>query len=154
MDFENIFALVGKITSIHTVLSIAARMDLEVELLNVQTTFLYGDLVEEIYMQHLEGFVEKGKVNLVCRLKKILYGLKQKPRQGYQKFESFMVDHGFHKMQADQCVFVKKYKGGDFLILLLYVDNMLIVGQDLKKIGSLKKALGKSFVIKDIGPTK
>ena len=64
-----------------------------------------------------------------------------------------MVEHDFHKTQADGCVFVKRYDGGDFLILLLYVDNMLIVGQDLKKIGSLKKALGKSFLIKDIGPT-
>ena len=47
-----------------------------------------------------------------------------------------MVDHGFNKMKADHCVFVKKYDGGDFLILLLYVDDMLIVEQDLRKIRS------------------
>ena len=51
-------------------------------------------------------------------------------------------------------MFVKRYNEGDFLILLLYVDDMLIVGQDTRKIGSLKKALGKSFAMKDLGPAK
>ena len=90
-------------------------------------------------MQQHEGFEEKEKENLVCQLRKSLYGLKQDPRQWYKRFESFMVDHGFHKTQADHCVFVKKYDGGDFLILLLYVDDMLIVRQDIKKIASLKR---------------
>ena len=54
-------------------------MDLEVEQLNVKTTFLHGDLEEEIYMQQPEGFEERGKEHLVCRLKKSLYGLKQAP---------------------------------------------------------------------------
>ena len=65
-----------------------------------------------------------------------------------------MADHGFNKTQADHCVFVKKYDGGDFLILMLYVDDMLIVGQDPKKFGSLKRALSKSFAMKDMGPAK
>ena len=60
-----------------------------------------------------------------------------------------MVDHGFNKTKADHCVFVKKYDGGDILILLLYIDDMLIVEQNVKKIGSLKQALNKSFTMKD-----
>ena len=83
-----------------------------------------------------------------------MYGLKQAPRQLYKKFESFMLEHGFHKTQADYCVFVKRYDEGDFLILLLYVDDMLVVGQNAKKIASLKKALSKSFAMKDLGPAK
>ena len=132
---------VVKMTSIRTVLSIAANMNLEVEQLDVKTTFLQGDLEEEIYMQQPEGFVERGKEHLVCRLKKSLYGLKQVPRQWYRKFDSFMTDQGYHKMQADHCVFVKKFQGDDFLILLLYVDDMLIVGRDQAKIRMLKKTL-------------
>ena len=92
----------------------------------MKTTFLHGDLEEEIYMQQLEGFMKRGKEHLVCRLKKSLYGL--------TKFDSFMTDQGYHKTQADHCVFVKKFEGGDFLILLLYVDDMLIIGRDLAKI--------------------
>ena len=111
-------------------LSIAANMDLEVEQLDVKTVFLHGDLEEEIYMHQPEGFMEKGKENLVCRLRKSLYGLKQAPRQWYRKFESFMTDNGYHKTQADHFVFVKKFEGGDCLILLLYVDDMLIVRRD------------------------
>ena len=65
-----------------------------------------------------------------------------------------MVEHDFHKTQADGCVFVKRYDGGNFLILLLYIDDMLIVGWDPKKIGSLKKAVSKSFAMKDMGPTQ
>ena len=66
-------------TSIRTVLSIATSMDLEVEQLDVKTTFLHGDLEEDIYMQQLEGFLNKGKEHLVYRLKKSLYGLKPTP---------------------------------------------------------------------------
>ena len=82
-------------TSIRMVLSIAANMNLEVEQLDVKTTFLHGDLEEEIYRQQPEGFVKRGKEHLVCRLKKILYGLKQAPRQWYRKFDSFMTDQGY-----------------------------------------------------------
>ena len=109
VNFDEIFALVVKMTSIRTVLSIIASMDLEIEQLDVKTTFLHGELDEEIYMQQPEGFVEKGKENLVCWLNKSLYGLKQAPCQWYKKFESFMLEHGFHKTQADHCMFVKRY---------------------------------------------
>ena len=63
-----------------------------------------------------------------------------------------MTDQGYHKTQADHCVFVKKFEGGDFLILLLYVDDMLIVGRDQAKIQMLKKALNRTFAMKDLGP--
>ena len=62
-----------------------------------------------------------------------------------------MLEHKFHKAQADHCVFVKRYDEGDFLILLLYVDDMLVVGQDTKNIVSLKKELRKYFSMKDVG---
>ena len=98
VDFDEIFSPIVKMTSIRTMLSIAANMDLEVEQLDVKTAFLHGDLEEEIYMHQMEGFVEKGEEkNLVYRLRKSLYGLKQAPQQWYRKFESFMTDNGYHK---------------------------------------------------------
>ena len=75
----------------------------------------------------------------MCRLKKSLYGLKQAPRQWYKKFDSFMVEHEYDRTASDHCVFVKKFSNGEFIILLLYVDNMLIVGRDTGKIDKLKK---------------
>ncbi|GKV10025.1 hypothetical protein SLEP1_g21450 [Rubroshorea leprosula] len=122
--------------------------------LDVKTAFLHGDLEEEIYMKQPEGFEVQGKKNLVCKLKKSLYGLKQAPRQWYCKFDSFMGEHKFTRTESDHCVYVKRYPDGDFLILLLYVDDMLIVGHDTKKIAALKIDLSKSFSMKDLGPAK
>ena len=65
-----------------------------------------------------------------------------------------MIDNGYHKMRPDHWVFVKKFDGGDFLILLLYVDDMLIVGRDHTKIRVLKNGLSRSFSMKDMGPAK
>ena len=79
-------------------------------------------------MEQPEGFSVKGKGKPVCKLKKSLYGQKQAQRQWYKKFDSFMENHGFSKIKCDHCVFVKKFSDNDFIILLLYVDDMLIVG--------------------------
>ena len=141
-----------KIPSIRVVLSIAARLNLEIEQMDVKTAFLHGDLKEEIYMEQPEGFKIKGKENLVYRLKKGLYGLKQAPRQWYKKFESFMIDQGYTRTATDHCVFIKRFISGEFIILLLYVDDMLIIGRDAKQINELKIALSKSFSMKDLGP--
>ena len=88
VDFGEIFSLVSKLTSIRVLMSLTATFDLEIGKLDVKTTFLHGDLEEEIYMKQSEGFTMKGKEELVCRLKKSLYGLKQSPRMWYQKFDS------------------------------------------------------------------
>ena len=92
IDFGDIFSLVAKVTSIRLLLSVAAAFDFEVEQLDVKTTFLHGDLEEEIYMKQPEGFAVKGKKELVCKLKKSLYGLKQSPRMWYQKFDTLYGD--------------------------------------------------------------
>jgi hypothetical protein len=81
IDYNEIFAPVVKHNTIRSVLSIVASEDLYLEQLDVKTAFLHGDLVEEIYMHQPEGFSERGKENMVCRLKKSLYSLKQAPRQ-------------------------------------------------------------------------
>ena len=65
-----------------------------------------------------------------------------------------MTDNRYHKTKADQCVVVKKFEGGDFLILLLYMDDMLIVGRDHMKIRVLKKAFNRLFSMKDMGLAK
>ena len=79
IDFGDIFSPVAKVTSIRLLLSVAAAFDFEVEQMDVKTTFLHGDLEEEIYMKQPEGFAVKGKKEIVCKLKKSLYGLKQSP---------------------------------------------------------------------------
>ena len=69
-----------------------------------------------------------------------------------QEVCSFMVEHGYDRTASNHCVFVKKFSDREVIILLLYVDDMLIVGRDTGKIDKLKKELCKSFEIKNLGP--
>ncbi|KAK9134561.1 hypothetical protein Syun_013891 [Stephania yunnanensis] len=141
-------------SSIRVILGLTASLDLELEQLDVKTAFLHGDLEEEIYMDQPEGFEVTGKTHLVCKLKKSLYGLKQAPRQWYKKFDSFMMGQEYTRTDADHCVYFKKFSDGKLVILLLYVDDMLIVGHDVSLIGNLKKELSSSFDMKDLGRPK
>jgi len=104
---------------------------LYLEQLDVKTTFLHGDLEEEIYMQQPQGYEVKGKEKLVCKLKKSLYGLKQAPRQWYLKFDRFMYEQGYTRCHSDHCVYLKRQNDGSYIILLLYVDDMLVVGYSM-----------------------
>ena len=76
IDFDEIFSLVVRLTTIRIVLVIMAVMDLELKQIDIKMAFLYSDLEQEMYMTQPEGFIEKGKEELVCRLNKSLYGLK------------------------------------------------------------------------------
>ncbi|CAH9131081.1 unnamed protein product [Cuscuta epithymum] len=154
IDFDEIFSPVVKMMSIRVVLGLVVSLNLELEQMDVKTAFLHGDLKEEIYMEQPEGFQVPKKEHLVCRLKKSLYGLKQAPRQWYKKFDSFMVKHQYRRTVADHCLYLKKFPDGKFIILLLYVDDMLIVGQDVSLINNLKQDLSKFFYMKDLGPAQ
>ncbi|KAE8697282.1 omega-6 fatty acid desaturase, endoplasmic reticulum isozyme 1 [Hibiscus syriacus] len=109
-------------------LVVKAAENLHLEQLDVKTAFLHGDLEEEIYMRQPEGFIEADKKNLVCRLKKSL-------------------------CQADHCCYIKRFNNS-FIILLLYVDDMLVAGSDIQEIINLKQKLSKQFAMKDLGAAK
>ncbi len=118
IDFNDVFSPVVKHSSIRTLLSIVAMHDYELEQMDVKTAFLHGELEEDIYMEQPEGFVVPGKENLVCRLKKSLYGLKQSPRQWYKRFDSFMLSQKFRRSNYDSCVYVKVVDGSAIYLLL------------------------------------
>jgi hypothetical protein len=92
IDFGEIFSHVSKLTFIIFVLFFFVAFDLEVEQMDVKTTFLHGDLEEEICLKQPEVFVVKGKKELFCKLKKSLYDLKQSPRMRYQNFDTYILD--------------------------------------------------------------
>ncbi|GJW83270.1 putative RNA-directed DNA polymerase [Tanacetum coccineum] len=111
-----------------------------------------GDLPPKWYLS--SQFEGTNLYCYVCRLQKSLYGLKQAPRQWYKKFESVIGKQGYRKTSSDHCVFFQKFGDDDFIILLLYVDDMLIVGKNIGRIAQLKRDLSKSFSMKDLGPAK
>ena len=118
--------------------------------MDVKTAFLNGDLQEEIYMEQPEGFIAPGNEGKVCRLVKSLYGLKQAPKQWHEKFDKAVLSSGFKINECDKCVYVKSTKEG-YVILCLYVDDMLIVGSNRKIIQSTKDMLNSRFDMKDMG---
>uniref|UniRef100_A0A2N9EY29 CCHC-type domain-containing protein n=1 Tax=Fagus sylvatica TaxID=28930 RepID=A0A2N9EY29_FAGSY len=153
VDYTDIFSPVVKLTTIRLVLGIVTAENLHLEQLDVKTAFLHGDLEEDIYMRQPQGFIVQEKESLVCKLRKNLNGLKQAPRQWYKKFDSFMYSTGFTRYQADHCCYVKSFDNS-YIILLLYVDDMLIARSSIEEINNLKKQLSKQFTMKDLGPAK
>ena len=100
-------------------------------------------------MEQLEGFSAPGQEGKVCRLVKSLYGLKQAPKQWHEKFDNAMLSSGFKINECDKCVYVKDTDKG-YVILCLYVDDMLIVGSNNEIIKFTKKMLNSKFNMKDM----
>ncbi|KAH9769407.1 Integrase catalytic domain-containing protein [Citrus sinensis] len=121
---------------------------------NVKTSFLHGDLQEEIVMSQPEGFVDSKHLDWVCLVRKSLYGLKQSPRQWYLKFDSYMQELKFQKSSYDCCVYLRKTHGEEVIYLVLYVDDMLLACKNMKLIDLLKQQLRDKFDMKDLGPAK
>ena len=155
IDYTDIFSPVVKYKTIRMMLAVAAHEDLEVEQLDVKTTFLNGVLDEEIYMEQPPGFqVENSKKELVCLLKRSLYGLKQSPRQWNKRFNLFAQEIGFVRSKFDSCLYYKDLETAGTVFLLLYVDDMMIIGRDKTKIKFIKDKLKSEFEMKDLGPVK
>jgi hypothetical protein len=96
-------------------------------------------LKKDIYMIQLKGFAEIGKENLVFRLNKTLYGLKQVPKCCYKRFDYIIISLGYNKIISDHCIYYKKFEEeGDFIILLLYMDDILIVDPNKDRFHELK----------------
>nr|KYP32331.1 Retrovirus-related Pol polyprotein from transposon TNT 1-94 [Cajanus cajan] len=135
-------------------LALAACQDLELDQLDVKTTFLHGRLENDILIKQLEGFVKLGKEDYVCQLQKSLYGLKQSPRKWYKRFDNFMINQGFKRSPYDLCVYHKKVEDGSMIYLLLYVDDILITTMNKSAIQNLKVLLSGEFDMKNLGSTK
>src|SRR4051812_10294751 len=153
-DYDEIFSPVVRHTSIRVVLALVAHADMELEQMDVKTAFLHEDLEEQIYMVQPEGFSHPGQENLVCKLKKSLYGLKQSPRQWYKRFDAYMIRIGYRRCEYDCCVYTRVLDDGSSIFLLLYVDDMLIAARSMKEINKLKTLLRKKFDMKDLGGAK
>jgi hypothetical protein len=128
----------------------ASSYGLIVHQMDVKTTFLNGELEEEIYMDQPDGFVVKDEERKVCKLLKSLYGLKQAPKQWHEKFDRTLTFVGFVVNEADKCVYYR-HGGGEGVMLCLYVDDILIFGTNMKVIHEVKSFLSKSFDMKDLG---
>ncbi|XP_031267559.1 uncharacterized protein LOC116125995 [Pistacia vera] len=120
--------------------------------MDVHNAFLHDDLHKEIYMDIPPG-LQRQKENIVCLLQKSLHGLKQASRQWNEKFTKALTSNGFLQSEHDYAFFLKR-KGNSFIALIIYIDDILITGNDEVAIKSLKEHLNKHFHIKDLGEPK
>lgn len=102
--YNETFSPVVRYESVRTVLALAAQHNLQVHQLDVSFVFVNGELSEVLYMTQLEGFIEKGKVNLVCKLKKTIDGLKQAPNCWNSSLHSCLKSLKFHQCSSDSCI--------------------------------------------------
>ena len=122
--------------------------------MDVKNAFLNGTLTEEVYMTIPEGVQHTKDARAVCKLEKSLYGLKQSPRAWFEKFSSTVIANGYHQCQTDDTMFVKHSAGNRTAILIVYVDDIIITGDDEDEIAKLKVKLGIEFVLKELGEMK
>jgi Reverse transcriptase (RNA-dependent DNA polymerase) len=149
VDYFETYAPVAKLTTYRTIFALAALEKWEIHGMDVITAYLLGKLDEEIYMMQPEGFIRMGmKRNMVCRLLKSLYGLKQAARVWNLKIHAFLVKIGFTRSSADPCLYIDLKRN---LYITIWVDDLLIVGKNGRDIANVKAQLSREFEMKDLG---
>lgn len=151
-DFTKTFAPVAKMTTVRCLVTVAVSKGWSLHQMGVSNAFLHGDLHEEVYMEVPLGYKTQNK-GLVCHLHKSLYGLKQGSRNWYAKLSEALTGYGFSQSSADHSLFTFN-SSHVFIAVLIYVDDLVIAGNDNAACESFKKYLHTCFHMKDLGALK
>ncbi|GJP75259.1 hypothetical protein CLOP_g5716 [Closterium sp. NIES-67] len=150
-DYDEVFAPVGKGTTLRALLAIAALLGWKIRQMDIVTAFLNGIILEEVYMKQPEG-LDDGS-GRVCRLKKAIYGLKQAPRAWYHKLEEALLAGGFKKSECDPSLFLLQEKD-EILMLLVYMDDILLFSASTALLDSAEQMLEMQFKCSKMGEVK
>jgi hypothetical protein len=152
IDYDKTFSPVACFESLCLLLALAALGDWHIHQMDVKSAFLNGVLEEEIFMEQPQGFVVSGQETQVCRLKKALYGLKQASCAWNLQFHGVLLELGFVWTYSDAGVYVCHQHGGDgILIVILYVDDITLMGSSLEHIKRVKSSLSEHYEMTDLG---
>ncbi|GJZ52093.1 retrovirus-related pol polyprotein from transposon TNT 1-94 [Tanacetum coccineum] len=153
IDFEESFAPVARLEAVRLFIAYAAHKSFTVYQMDVKTTFLYGPLKEEVYVNQPDGFVDSYHPDKVYHLKKALYGLKQAPRAWYDELSKFLVSKGFSKGSIDPTLFITKH-GEDILLVQIYVDDIIFGSTNPKLSKRFEKLMHSKFEMSMMGELK
>ena len=153
IDYDETFSPVANFNTIRVLFSIAANRDWPLYQFDIKNSFLHGDLSNEVYKEAPPGFSHGFGKGEGCRLKKALYGLKQSPRAWFGRFTMAMKKFGYKQSNVDHNLFLKR-RGTRVTCLIIYVDDMIITGDDKKETEQLKRKLIKEFEMKNLGSLK
>jgi hypothetical protein len=149
IDYTETFSPVSCKDSLRIIMMLVVYYDLELYQMDVKTTFLNGDLLENAYMAQPKGFAVKGKEHMGCHLRKSIYGLKQASRQWYLKFDETIRCFGFKENEEDNCIYAK-FRNRKFIFLILYVDDILLDSSDVSLLLETKRTLSSNFDMNDL----
>jgi hypothetical protein len=150
IDYEEVFAPVARLDTVRMLLAMAANWGWEVHHLDVITAFLNGDLEEDVYVSQPDGYVVKGKEQMVYKLSEALYGLKQAPRAWNVKLDKSLKKLGFKKCASEAAVYTRGV-GKARVILGVYVDDLIVTGSDPSEIAVFKRQMTSEFEMSDLG---
>ena len=151
IDYMETFSPVVKTNSIKVLLALATQYDLEIHQLDVKTAFLNGYIEEDIYMTIPEGFSLPSNSDLVCKLCKSLYGLKQSSCAWYQCLDQYLTSNKFNRLESDASIYIQRKVDNTFLILTVYVDDCILVSNQLTFILNIKTLLQQEIDMSDEG---
>ena len=150
VDYQETFSLVVKAATIRIVLNLAVVHDWKLRQVDINNAFLNGELTETVSMPQPEGFVNPNYPRHICKLKKPLYGLKQAPRAWFNKLKLVLESWNFCRAKSDTSLFFK-HNGNDVVILLIYVDDIIVIGNNNIEIEQLVQDLGCTFALQNLG---
>ena len=155
IDYQETFSPTANITSVRALMQIAAQNNLIVHQMDVKTAYLHAPIDTEIYIEQPEGFQVTSDTGeqLVCKLKKSLYGLKQSGRNWNRVLHEHLCNDGFVQNPVDHCVYKKNNECGVILVIV-WVDDLIIATSDMTLMNSFKESMKEQFKMKDLGCIK
>ena len=152
IDYKETFAPIAKMNNIKVLVALVVQFSWSLQQYDVKNVFLHGDLEEEIYMKDPPEY-SNSLNNQVCRLLKALYGLKQSPRAWFGRF-SLAMKKRYSQLYRDHSLFHRHSNIEKITILIVYVDDIIIIGDDSEVRIKLEQELMEEFAVKNLGQLK